>query len=71
LEKKITYKDLPEYYDYKQNIQPLKGLENGKTYTFRELIEYMIRYSNNTAAIILQENIDINYITSTFYDLGM
>ncbi|MCX6822423.1 MAG: class A beta-lactamase-related serine hydrolase [candidate division SR1 bacterium] len=71
LDKSVIYDASKEYDPYTQDMKPAKALENGKTYTFRELIERMITYSDNAASLMLQENIDIKYIENTFYDLGM
>jgi len=72
LEKKVIYKKNDQYEEtFNQNFEPIKDLENGKEYTFKELLEYMIRYSNNEAAIVLQENINLEQILATFYDVWL
>jgi beta-lactamase class A len=69
LEKKIIYTKDPEYEDYIQNFKPTKKLEVGTEYSFRDLLVYMIKYSSNEASVLLEKNIDIQYIVNTFSDL--
>ncbi len=54
-----------------QMIPPDKILEIGKEYTVRELLEYMIIYSDNTASRALFENIPIERQNRVFLDLGI
>ena len=69
LERKITYE---KNYITKavQNIVT-KGIEFGKTYTIRQLLEYMIEYSDNKASLILNENMDVNILKKIFTDLNI
>jgi beta-lactamase class A len=57
VDKKVAFKD--------------KGIEFGKTYKVRELLRYMIQYSDNNATILLNNNIDSNVLIKLFSDLGL
>ena len=57
VDKKVAFKD--------------KGIEFGKTYKVRELLRYMIQYSDNNATILLNNNIDSNILLKLFSDLGV
>jgi beta-lactamase class A len=76
LEKTITYDEgyLKTLGDYavSQNIIPEKRIEVGKTYTIKELIEYMIIYSDNNAKNLLIYNLpNENALLSIYRDLGV
>jgi beta-lactamase class A len=48
-----------------QFIIPSQSIEVGKKYTIEQLIESLIKYSDNSAAILLQEYLNINYAKET------
>ncbi len=48
-----------------------KGIELGKSYTIKQLLEYMIEYSDNNATFILNQNIDVPMFQKVFTDLGL
>lgn len=48
-----------------------KSIQVGKKYTIRELLTYMIKYSDNQATSLLNENIDIKIFGKVFTDLGL
>ncbi|WP_309642079.1 serine hydrolase [Flavobacterium sp.] len=48
-----------------------KSIQLGKKYTIRELLKYMITYSDNNATDLLNRNIDLNVFKKVFTDLGM
>jgi beta-lactamase class A len=48
-----------------------KQIVPGKTYTIRELLTYMISYSDNLATYMLHQNMDIDNYLKTFKDLGV
>lgn len=54
-----------------QNVKPSAYAQVGIKYTVRELIEYMIKYSDNNAAEALFSSLDSQYITAIFSELGM
>ena len=51
--------------------KPKKFIEDGKTYTINNLLRYMIFYSDNNAAQLLEDNVDKNSLTEIFSDLGI
>ena len=56
-----------------QNIQTKEGppLQFGKAYTVKELIEYMIKYSNNNATAYLNSFIETKDYQLFFSDMGL
>lgn len=58
----------PEFY---QNFKPGKHIELGSSYTIEQLIESMIKYSDNEATNLLFQNINSNDLNSIFSDLGI
>lgn len=67
--KRITY-DKP-LSSNKNATYLSKGIVLGKTYTIRELLHYMIAYSDNNATLILNSLIDVPTFKKVFTDLGM
>jgi beta-lactamase class A len=49
----------------------LKLASPGTVFTLRELLEYMIIHSDNTAAELIIQQLGFDYLRSTFYRLGM
>ena len=54
-----------------QYFKPERELEKDRQYTVEELLDYMISYSDNNAAALLNANINPNRILETFSSLGM
>lgn len=48
-----------------------KQIEVGKTYTIRELLEYMIKYSDNNATFLLKKNLDVAQFKKTYDNVGL
>lgn len=48
-----------------------KTLKPGTTYAIRDLLHYMIAYSDNDAAQLLLKHIDLNFYNKTFTDIGL
>ncbi len=48
-----------------------KQIEPEKSYTIKELLRYMVAYSDNNATFLLNENLDLNIFTRMFADLGL
>lgn len=48
-----------------------KTLTVGKTYSIRELLEYMIQYSDNDATCLLEINMDMRILQKLFADIGL
>ncbi len=69
LEKKILF-DKP-ITSYKTATYLSKGIKLGQTYTIRELLYYMIAYSDNNATLILNKFIDIPTFKKIFTDVGL
>ncbi len=47
-----------------------KKIELGHSYTVRELLDYMIKYSDNDATILLEKNMDATIFSKLFEDMG-
>ena len=56
--------------DKKSNIVT-KSIEIGHSYTIRELLKYMIEYSDNNATYLLNQNINVATFHKVFVDLGL
>lgn len=70
-EQKIKYwKINPEVTTF-QFFDPSKAIKLGNEYTIKELIEYMITYSDNNAANLLENNIAPEKILNVFLALGL
>ncbi len=50
---------------------PSYTIEMNKPYTVRELLKYMVTYSDNNAAILLNKNADTSGVKKVFTDLGL
>ena len=48
-----------------------KSIQLGHKYSIRELLRYMIEYSDNNATMLLNNNIDVNTFKKVFTDLGL
>lgn len=48
-----------------------KQIEVGKTYTIKELLEYMIKYSDNNATFLLKKNLDVAQFKKTYDNVGL
>lgn len=70
LQKEVTFKG-----DFNDNqaeyFKPQKTIQPGQTYTIRELIDYMIKYSDNNATRLLHQNIDNSILEEVYSDLGL
>lgn len=69
LDKKVYY-DKPRIYS-KQVHYTSHSIEPGNSYSVRELLRYMIVYSDNNATILLNEMMDIPTFQKVFTDLGI
>jgi beta-lactamase class A len=68
MQKTITVENLSNLV---QKIIPQKKIESGGAYTIRELLYYLIVYSDNTASNILLANIPTAVQEKVFIDLGV
>jgi beta-lactamase class A len=48
-----------------------KSIQLGQTYTIKELLTYMIKYSDNAATILLENNMDSKVLQKLFSDVGV
>ncbi len=69
LDRKLTF--VHEFVtDKKANIVS-KSIQVGQSYTIRELLRYMIEYSDNNATYLLNQNINVATFQKVFVDLGL
>ena len=69
LDQKIAYQ-----HPFSSNKNPKilsKSIQLGQSYTIRELLVYMIQYSDNNATSLLNTIIDVNIFKKLFTDLGL
>jgi len=69
LDKKVVFDQMFEELP-KQNIKS-NSIELGKTYTMKELLYYMIVYSDNNATALLGNNIAFEKVARVFDDLAL
>ncbi len=55
----------------KQGYYLSKSIEVGKSYTVKELLYYMIAYSDNNATMLLNQQMDVEVFRKVFTDLGL
>lgn len=55
----------------KKPVYTSKSIKPGQSYTIKELLKYMIQYSDNNATMLLNENIDVPTFQKVFTDLGL
>lgn len=67
LEKELVYKKTEE--NFISNIKSGVRLEDGKKYSIKTLVEFMIVFSDNEATRILMENIDPIFLKKVYSDL--
>ncbi len=48
-----------------------KQIEVGKTYTIKELLDYMIKYSDNNATFLLKKNLNVAQFKKTYDNVGL
>lgn len=69
LQEKILYEsgkdETPQYFKPEQEIEP------GKIYSVEDLIEAMIKYSDNNAALLLSQIITRKQLEESYVDLGI
>ena len=69
LDKVIVY-DREFSIDRKTNFNS-KSIQLGQKYTVRELLQYMISYSDNNATVLLNYNVDLEIFKKVFTDFGL
>ncbi len=69
LDKQIAYN---QRIDAGKNVAfSSKMIQLGQSYTIKELLTYMIKYSDNNATILLEKNIDPKILQKLFADVGL
>lgn len=71
LTKELTYPVGSTDLNQMQDIPPPMAIVPGQTYTVEQLIEYMIKYSDNNATALLDANIDPDTLARVYGDLGI
>ena len=69
LSKKVIFKIDDTVYKYKQNIEVEKKLKSGNEYSIKEIIDQMIKYSDNEASIFLEWYIPLEKFQKVFKDI--
>lgn len=69
LNKSVTYVNKVE--TGKNIAYESKSIQLGQSYTIKELLTYMIKYSDNAATILLENNIDTKVLQKLFSDIGI
>lgn len=69
LQAKLTYEGGDE--NVMETIKPAEAIKKGATYTVEELIRRMIVYSDNNAAVLLFDHLDIKDVNEVYSDLGL
>jgi len=70
LTKEINYTGGPDL-NQTQDIKPAAAVVAGQTYTVEQLIEYMIKYSDNNAAMLLYNTIDHHALDNIYHELNI
>lgn len=70
LEEKVTFTN-PVNVGYVQEFAPTVPLEVGRTYTTKELLETMIKYSDNQAVVLLFKRLPASYQKELYELLGV
>ncbi len=70
LNKKITYSNAIDS-GKKLYFPPSKTIKLGQSYTIKELLTYMMQYSDNNATILLENNMDSKILQKLFSDIGL
>ncbi len=69
LEKKLLCDNT--FPDAKKAVIVTKTISKGQYYTIRELLEYMIQYSDNNATYLLTQHMDAGIFRQVFEDVGL
>ena len=68
LEVPITFESTPNIPIQTYNS---KQIEVGKTYSIRQLLDYMIKYSDNNATYLLKKNLNVTQFKKTYENVGL
>lgn len=69
LNKKVTFTQISKNNKVQTIVS--NSIQIGQSYTIKELLKYMIVYSDNNAASLIAKNIDGTIIKSLFSDIGL
>lgn len=70
LQKEVTYHQTTDS-NAAETFKPKEFIQNGETYTIADLLKYMIVYSDNNAAALLDVNLDKSKVIEVYSDLGI
>jgi beta-lactamase class A len=65
------YNSLDKNENENETIKPLKTVTKGESYTVEQLLNYMIKYSDNNATVLLFKYIDQDTLKEVFSDLDI
>lgn len=71
LSKKIYYGGIDKDANSFENFKPEKSIQKNTSYTIDELIDYMIKYSDNNAALVLNTLAEASLFDEIYSDLGL
>ncbi len=69
LEKKLELKE--KLADVPVEDSPINSIQENKSYTIRQLLKYMVSYSDKNATALLMQYADSNGVKKVFTDLGL
>ena len=71
LDKKIKFEEASTLLPDTQNFVPQEQIQLGHTYTIEQLIEYMIKYSDNQAMVILYNQLPVADQVELYTEIGV
>lgn len=71
LSKEVKYGGIDIDANLQENFKPEKSIQKNTTYTVDDLITYMVEYSDNNAALVLNTLADKSIFKETYADLGL
>jgi beta-lactamase class A len=71
LQKRIVYPVGSSDLNAMQDIAPPRAIVPGQSYTVDQLLQYMIKYSDNNATALLDANIDADTLNRVYGDLNI
>jgi len=71
LDKQVYYPPGSADLNQMQDIPPERAIMPGRSYSVEQLLEYMIKYSDNNATALLDSNIDADTLNRVYGDLNI
>jgi hypothetical protein len=71
LEKRVVFPGLPKPEMGRYHYPPRELLEKGRAYAVRDLLERMLRYSDNGAALLLNDVVGQGMVDAVIADMGI